>query len=76
MKKVFVICFFALLGMTNLNAQSFSDNIRPWEQGKLTWNDFSRQQARPGMHSELRYFLQAAYFSFGKYLYTRFQNSF
>ena len=29
MKKVFVICFSALLGMTNLNAQSFSDNIRP-----------------------------------------------
>lgn len=57
MKKAFAICFAALLGMSALSAQTFSDNVRPWEQGRLSWNDFSRQKARADRHSELRYFL-------------------
>ena len=57
MKKVFAICFAALLGLTRLNAQPLSENVRPWNQGQLTWNDFSRQSAHAGMRSELKYFL-------------------
>lgn len=57
MKKVLAICLATLLGMTRLDAQAFSENVRPWNQGQLTWNDFSKQHARAGMRSELKYFL-------------------
>lgn len=57
MKKVFVICIAACIGMNFLNAQTFSENARPWDQGRLTWNDFSKKQTPSGRNSELKYFM-------------------
>lgn len=53
MIKTFTIIFIGLFLSTGLKAQKYQ---KDWDEGKLTWQDFSEKESNQGI-SELKYFL-------------------
>ena len=56
MKKSGIGILIGLFAISVLNAQETGDNARRWEQGRLTWDDFSKRSSNNGKNAELHYY--------------------
>lgn len=57
-REIAIVCLIALATICELKAQEPGSRIRSWEQGRLTWEDFSRKTIQTGeKHARLKYFL-------------------
>jgi len=53
MKKFLIGILAGLCAICGLDAQEYGNNLRRWEQGKLTWEDFSKREAVSESNSSL-----------------------
>ena len=57
MKHVLVGLLAGMMAISGLSAQENSGNSRRWEQGKLTWDDFTKQENGTKTSASLYYFM-------------------